>query len=170
MDCFFKSTLITTDITLSCSLYKKLCYRLAISSDYLETAILVAGVMTCLAARKCYDLLLSCCYLSTAYCPGGKELVNGKCEKCQRGFYKSNDKMNARFDRCKACSLEFITKATGSTHEDNCNIGKLLSLAGTRGRFPNATRCHHSDILILGHVCVTSYNKYNSTIGHVSDV
>ena len=118
----------------------------------METAILVTSVMTCLAADKCYDILSSCCYLCTAYCPAGEELVSGKCEKCQRGFYKSNENKAARFNKCEACPPEFITKATGAVHKNNCNIGKLLSVAGTRIRFRNATRCHHSDTLRLGHV------------------
>ena len=75
----------------------------------------------------CYELIF-CCYLPTAYCPFGKEVVNGKCEMCKRGFYQGS--MEDSFDKCKACPVDYITTATGATHLDNCTIGKLLSLTG----------------------------------------
>ena len=78
-----------------------------------------------------YQLTCGCCYLPTAYCPAGEELVSGKCAKCQRGFYKSNENKVARFDKCEACPVEHITEVVGATHVENCTIGKLLFLTGT---------------------------------------
>ena len=66
-------------------------------------------------------------FLSTAYCAAGKELgASGKCEPCQRGFYKDNVNEVARFDKCTACPVKLITADTGATSQDNCTQGKLL--------------------------------------------
>ena len=70
--------------------------------------------------------------MTTAYCSAGEELgTNGKCEPCQRGFYKDNVNEVARFDKCTACPVNLITETNGATHQDDCTRGNISFIVVT---------------------------------------
>ena len=58
-----------------------------------------------------------------AACADGQELIGGSCEACERAYYKNNTK--DPYAMCSAC-VDLITLATGSTSENECNIGEEM--------------------------------------------
>ncbi|KAK3591334.1 hypothetical protein CHS0354_028441 [Potamilus streckersoni] len=56
-------------------------------------------------------------------CPPGQHYLNGICQPCEIGYYKSGT--NA--DRCQPCSVGFITLTRGSISSTDCSIPACLA-------------------------------------------
>lgn len=53
-------------------------------------------------------------------CSPGYEDINGKCEKCKKGFYKAEYAAAL----CKECPTGFITSEEGTVDKGNCTVRK----------------------------------------------
>lgn len=61
--------------------------------------------------------------LFVAYCDSGQEKINDSCEDCQIGYFKDNVN-DGLFAACQVCPIDRITNGTGSTSQNDCNIGE----------------------------------------------
>jgi len=93
-----------------------------------------------------YTTCIVCCYrqwlvdinpipcitsIITEFCESGKELINGTCTSCMRGYYKDNTEGDvSRFGVCIKCGdldgKERTTDYIGSTSTDKCALCKCV--------------------------------------------